>query len=169
MGTVLHHGSVIATIAIALAVIVGAIVLARRLRPRPPLFATPVLTRAEIAFHARLVRAARRNGVAHVFAQVSMAAIMDADRGMDARERKSLRNRFDRKIVDFVLCDADTNVLLVVELDDRTHDGDRDRARDALVAAAGHRTMRIRGADARDDGVIARMVGAALPPRPPVP
>jgi hypothetical protein len=127
-----------------------------------PVFPKPVLTRAEIAFYHRLVRVLGGIGGVDVFPQVAMGAIMDAQKGLDQKTRMSVRNRFDRKIIDFVIVDAETRVLLIVELDDSTHETSKDRARDEITAAAGHRTMRIRGRAARDDAEIERMLRAHL-------
>ncbi len=52
------------------------------------------------------------------------------------------RGRFDRKVVDYVVCDRRMAVVALVELDDRTHKRSRDRARDALTREAGHVTLR---------------------------
>jgi very-short-patch-repair endonuclease len=122
----------------------------RRPRRALPVHPTPVLTQAEVRFHGVLVAAVARIGGLSVFPQVAMGAILDADRNLDPDFRRNVRNRFDRKIVDFVVVDARTNVVLIVELDDSTHDGDRDRARDEITASAGYATMRIRGRSARD-------------------
>lgn len=125
---------------------------------RLPVVPKPVLTKAEVAFYRRLVRAAAQIGGIDVFPQVAMGAIMDAERGLEAGTRQSVRNRFDRKIVDFVIVDDDANVLLLVELDDRTHDAAKDRLRDEITAAAGYSTMRIRGREARDAMEIERQL-----------
>jgi very-short-patch-repair endonuclease len=79
-----------------------------------------------------------------VHAQVAMAALVDCNKGLSPKQRASVRNRFDRKIIDFVLEDRSTGgVLALVELDDRSHDERRDRARDQITIAAGYRTIRL--------------------------
>lgn len=115
-----------------------------------PVHSRPILTQAERRFHAVLDAAVRRIGGMSILAQVAMGALMDADRGLSPDARRSVRNRFDRKIIDFVLVDARFEVLLIVELDDSTHDADRDRDRDAITRSAGYATMRVRGRAARD-------------------
>lgn len=155
--------AVTAALVVVVAIALMAYAMSRRSgEPRLPVFATPILTRSEIAFHRKLVAAARRIGGVDVFAQVAMGAVMDADKSLDQNTRRSVRNRFDRKIIDFVIVDAQTNVLLLVELDDSTHEAQRDRDRDAITRAAGHATMRIRGKAAKDDAEIERMVRAHL-------
>lgn len=143
------------TAAIAIAVII-LLLFGRRGGARLPVVPKPVLTRAEIAFYHRLVRVASRIDGIDIFPQVSMGAVMDAARGIDQSTRRAVRNRFDRKIIDFVVVDSDTNVLLIIELDDSTHDTLRDRDRDSITRSAGYDTMRIRGRASRDDGEIDR-------------
>jgi len=72
-----------------------------------------------------------------VLAQVSFGALLTA-------RSTATRNTFDRKIADFVVCDAAFQVLGVIELDDSSHKGraDRDARRDALLKAAGYRVLR---------------------------
>ena len=150
---------------VALAALVALLLVAiirRRGEPRLPVIARPVMTKAEIAFFRHLVRAADAIGGVDVFPQVSMGAIMEVERGNDRSVQLSVRNRFDRKIVDFLVVDADTRVKLIVELDDRTHDAAKDRERDAITASAGYRTLRIRGAAARDPREVERLVRAHL-------
>ena len=131
-----------------------------------PIEPRPVLTQAELAFYRKLVPVLERIGGVDVFSQVSMGAIMEVSRSIEQKERRAIRNRFDRKVVDFVVTDLSSNVLLLVELDDRTHDGDRDSARDAMTRSAGYPTMRIHGKAARDPMEIERLIRAHLSSRP---
>lgn len=72
-----------------------------------------------------------------VLAQVAFSALVTAD----AWES---RNRFNRKVADFVLCSQNMNVIAVIELDDRSHIGreHHDRERDAMLKQAGYTTIR---------------------------
>jgi hypothetical protein len=80
-----------------------------------------------------------------VHAQVSMGALMECRKGLSRKESTGVRNRFDRKIIDFVLEERSSgDVLALVELDDGTHNAAKDRARDAMTRAAGYRTIRLR-------------------------
>ena len=79
-----------------------------------------------------------------VYPQVAMGALIQVRKGLSPATRTAIRNRFDRKVVDFVLEDRSTGeVVALVELDDRTHDAEKDRRRDALTRAAGYRTFRL--------------------------
>jgi very-short-patch-repair endonuclease len=72
-----------------------------------------------------------------VLAQVSFGAILWT-------WSKAVRNRFNRKIVDFVVCDKSFNVIAVVELDDSSHKGkeEKDAERDLLFKEAGITVLR---------------------------
>jgi very-short-patch-repair endonuclease len=109
-----------------------------------PFVAKPLLTRHETAFFMKLTDAAQRVGAAGVFPQVAMGALLDARKGLESKEFRQTRNRFDRKIVDFVVVDDKMEVMAIVELDDWSHKAEKDQARDAMTAAAGYKTARFR-------------------------
>lgn len=72
-----------------------------------------------------------------VLAQVAFSALVTAK----GREN---RNRFDRKVADFVLCSQQLHVIAVIELDDSSHAGREreDKERDAMLRLAGYVTLR---------------------------
>lgn len=92
------------------------------------------LSKNEAAMYHRLLQALPDKVV---FAQMSFGALLTA-RG------RATRNRFDRKIADFVVCDKALQVLAIIELDDGSHRGKegRDAARDKLLKDAGYRVIR---------------------------
>ena len=99
-----------------------------------------LMTANEKEFFARLQRALPGH---LVFPQVSFAAILTHDSKLSPRNRWAVRNRFDRKIADFVVCNRNTlEIVAIVELDDRTHSSAADRKRDELTKAAGYQTIR---------------------------
>jgi len=93
-----------------------------------------LLTEREQSMYNRLVQSLPEH---IVLAQVSQAALLTA-------KLRGTRNRFDRKIADFVICDKAFQVIAVVELDDASHKekGGKDAARDAMLVDAGYRTVR---------------------------
>lgn len=131
-----------------------------------PVRPKPVMTKAEIIFYERVVRAVTNIGGIDVFPQVAMGAVLEVKNSVEKNQRRAVRNRFDRKIMDFVIVDAETNVLLIIELDDSTHDSARDKARDRITESAGYPTMRIRGKAARSDEEIERQIRNYLAFRP---
>jgi hypothetical protein len=135
------------------------------LRPRKPRLSQiqtkPLLTPNETEFFHRLQRAL--SGY-HVFPQVPFAALLTVDRKLSGKARWSLRARFDRKIADFVVCERlSLKVLAIIELDDRTHDAEADRDRDALTEAAGYRTFRFQSRKKPSEAEIAALFSQALP------
>lgn len=99
--------------------------------------AKPLLTPNEKEFFARLDEAVPEYLIQ---SQVAMGALMN---GRHAEGKDfATRSTFDRKIVDFVLLDQNLDVVLIIELDDRTHKADKDAARDAMTRQAGYTTLR---------------------------
>lgn len=82
-----------------------------------------------------------------IFAQVSMNALLTTRPGLERRRQFALRNRFNRQRIDYLVATPGGRGLVVVELDDRSHDGPAakvaDARRDALLLAADYPTVRI--------------------------
>ena len=94
-----------------------------------------LLTRHEVVMYEKLERAL--SGTPYIIcSQVSMGAIMDIKANVSNKKRLGLRNKFDRKIVDFVIVDREGRARVLIELDDSSHNPVRDAARDALTASA---------------------------------
>lgn len=93
-----------------------------------------LMTEREQAMHNRLTQALPD---LVVLAQVSFGALLTA-------RAYAVRNTFDRKVADFVVCDKAFQVLAVIELDDASHKSkaEKDGARDALLTSAGYRVLR---------------------------
>lgn len=108
-----------------------------------PVYARPVLTEAEQGFYAKLRVAVPQFAV---LCQVQIGRFVEVK---DVADRLGVRNRYDRLSADFVICGEDFRPLLVVELDDSSHDRPAQRARDAkkdaVLAAAGVPIVRFRG------------------------
>jgi very-short-patch-repair endonuclease len=130
------------------------------LRPGPDLWLSqirrkPLLTPNETEFFHRLQRALPAY---HVFPQVPFAALLTVDRELSGKARWSIRNRFDRKIADFVVCERlSLKVIAIIELDDRTHDAKADRQRDAITKAAGYQTFRFQSKQKPSEAEIAAL------------
>ena len=124
---------------IALAAAAAAFLIARRKPWLARIERKPIMTANEAEFFQRLRKALPSH---HVFPQVAFAAVLTDDGKLTGKARWSVRAKFDRKIADFLICDAALNILAIIELDDRTHEAAADRQRDAITAAAGYRTLR---------------------------
>jgi len=132
------HGSLLIAVALGLlALLVVAICVPRGRRSTEVPRATWPLTRNEQAMYFRL-QGALPDLI--VLSQVSFGALL-------AARATAVRNTFDRKRADFVICEKSFKVVAIVELDDSSHDGKeaRDERRDSQLKAAGYRVLRYRG------------------------
>lgn len=82
--------------------------------------------------------------------QVSMGALLSpkVSRAEDSKLYYSIRGAFSQKVVDYVAQDRLTGaVTALIELDDKTHDVDKDAKRDSLSSQAGYKTLRFNVSD----------------------
>ncbi len=109
-------------------------------QPLPPV-ARPFMTQREQAMLAALEHVLP---MYRIHAQVAMGALLKVPSVPGRRVIPADWNPFARKIVDFVVEDPTTGrVIALIEIDDRSHDAEKDRERDAMTARAGYRTLRI--------------------------
>lgn len=102
--------------------------------------ARPVLSDPEQSLYWRLYDVLPSDKFV-LLSQVSFAAFISA-RGGSQFDRDSKFNSARQKYADFVVCSLDFQVLAVIELDDRSHDLERDKARDAILNEAGIAVVR---------------------------
>ena len=148
-------GSLLIVMALGfLALLVIARLLPRDRGPKEVPRATWPLTRNEQAMYFRL-HGALPDLI--VLSQVSFGALLSG-------RSTAVRNTFDRKRADFVICEKSFKVVAIVELDDSSHDGkeDRDEKRDAQLRHSGYRVLRYRGIPDID-----RVQADFAPPPPP--
>lgn len=99
-----------------------------------------LLTANEIEFFNRLTQALPDH---YIFPQVSLGALLQPNvSGKDRKKFHSIRGTFAQKISDFVICTRDIKVIAIVELDDKTHNSEKDAKRDAMIEQAGYRVIR---------------------------
>ena len=129
------HKLTIATTVIALVVLLFAKLLSKSSQNSfiPPK-AKRLLTKNEQPMFFRLTEAFPEH---LVLVQVSFGALLHSP-------SRATRNRYDRKMADFVLCTKAFDIVAIIELDDSSHDGKehRDAARDKLLNTAGYKTLR---------------------------
>jgi len=79
-----------------------------------------------------------------VHCQVAMSALIAPAQGLSSKERLWTHRRYGQKVVDFVLQDrASGKIIVLVELDDHTHNAGKDRERDKITGAGGYPTIRL--------------------------
>ena len=74
-------------------------------------------------------------------AQVAMGALLKAPPRLIGKSHPADRNAFSQKIIDFVA--QDRVIVARIEVDDASHNAQRDSRRDAMTSHAGYRTIRI--------------------------
>lgn len=97
-----------------------------------------LMTENELEFFGRLVSALPQY---YVFPQVAMSALLEPASRDEARRRTDWL-RIAQQRIDYVVCDRACNVIVIVELDDRTHSRAKDKTRDARLEQAGLPTLR---------------------------
>lgn len=72
-----------------------------------------------------------------IFSQVAFSALITS-------KNQAVRNKFNRKVSDFVICNKEFVVIAIVELDDSSHKGreDADAKRDDLLTTAKYKVVR---------------------------
>lgn len=91
-----------------------------------------LMTQAENSFFKMLTEAVGTH--ANVFPQVRLSALLFRTQGIERRYWHAALARINQKSVDYVLCNKVTGeILLVIELDDPTHDTSIRQKRDAEV------------------------------------
>ena len=115
----------------------------------------------EREFFGRLVRALPEY---HVFPQVAANALLRVASGTPKQRRHAARNRFAQKHVDYVVCEKESlKVVAIIELDDRTHSSEKDKARDLMFAQAGYVTHRFESRRKPSEAEIAVLFAPSLP------
>jgi len=94
-----------------------------------------LFTKAERSFLGVLDQAIGDNY--RVFGKVRVADVLTPQRGMTRRNWQIAFNKISAKHFDYVLCrKTDLSVIAVIELDDKSHNSKRARARDLFLAKA---------------------------------
>jgi len=101
----------------------------------PYVLRSTLFTPAEKSFCHVLQQAV--NGKALVFGKVRVADVLATKKGLDNSKRASAFNKISKKHFDFVLCNPqDLKILCAIELDDRSHNAPKRKARDTFLDEA---------------------------------
>ena len=131
----------------------------------PSFKAKPMLSPNEIEFLNRLESAAPE---IRFCPQVAMGAILNPNVTRQDKSYMSLRGKFAQKIIDFVAQDRkDGSIIAIIELDDRTHDQEKDEKRDAMLASAGYKIVRWHSKSKPDAAAIRKQLLPVTTDSPP--
>ncbi|MEM6409907.1 MAG: DUF2726 domain-containing protein [Pseudomonadota bacterium] len=162
------------SVQLALAIAIVAIILVVTIRILTPgelsrlkVLPRPLMTRPERRVCSLIERALPGT---RVHAQVSMGALMNPAKGLSKSDWWTTFNKFSSKRVDFVVEDPATGkIIVLIELDDRSHNRRNDKDRDTLTKHAGYRTVRLPAGERHTQASIKRRIDEVLgPPRPPI-
>jgi hypothetical protein len=104
---------------------------------------------------------------ARIHAQVSMGAILAPKKGLNRSQATTVRNRFSSRRVDFVVEDRGSGkVIMLIELDDRSHRPEQDARRDRMMAAAGYATLRLPASEQPTRESVHRRIRKAFEQQP---
>lgn len=105
-----------------------------------PFYAKKLLSQPEQVLYFRLVQALPEH---IILAQVQLSRLLGVKKG---NNYQAWFNRINRMSIDFVVCNKDSSVVAVIELDDATHQkADRqvaDAKKDKALSSAGVRMVR---------------------------
>lgn len=109
---------------------------------------TNILTDREYKFYLKLRDIADEAGV-RIFTKVRLADLVEPKPTDDGSLRMECFNKIRAKHIDFALADDDTNILVLIELDDSTHErkdrAERDKFVDAVLENTGYLLIRTYG------------------------
>lgn len=120
--------------AMVVAVILGVLVLPKKKKQVSASYEKheALLSAAEIKFYTCLHQAAPEDCI--VFSKVRIADVLKVRDAPDNSQRQSAFNKISAKHFDFVLCDRESlTVRSAIELDDKSHNTQKAKARDFLV------------------------------------
>lgn len=111
-----------------------------------------ILTERERSFY-RILRPIADKLELQICPKVRVADIVSIKKG--TRDWQKWFNKIRSKHVDFLLCDYDMNIVLIIELDDRSHETERAKKNDALKNAIfGNKLVRIHSLKDDVEGII---------------
>jgi Uncharacterized protein conserved in bacteria len=120
--------------------------------------ALPLLTKNEMIFWNILAEAVTGY---YIFPQVATSALVRAS-SQNPSHKTTVRNKYERTRIDFIICDINFNIIAVVELDDKSHDNkqDNDAERDFILQQAGYKTFRFRNKNITSDIIRQQIFGS---------
>lgn len=125
-----------------------------------------LMTQSENTFFKLLIESVGDH--VNVFPQVRLSSLLYRAKGIERRYWHAALARINQKSVDYVLCDKVTGViLLVIELDDITHDTvirqQRDSDVNAMLKEAGMPFFRFRNVSSLTRDIIVSQIYEVLP------
>ncbi|MEO5328385.1 MAG: DUF2726 domain-containing protein [Magnetococcus sp. THC-1_WYH] len=99
---------------------------------------TQPLTKPEQILYRRLINVFPDH---IILSQVSLGRFLYANSG-NPKKDLAMEETFRQKMVDFLVCDKEFNIISAIELDDGSHDKRKDKKRDLIFFLGGIRIVR---------------------------
>lgn len=108
-----------------------------------------LMTKNEWAFYKQLKPIADEMNLS-IMCKTRVADLIDIEKGLNKSEWQTAFNRINKKHIDFMLCKPENLYpVLLIELDDSSHDTEKGKQRDEFVEKvlnkAGYKLLRTRG------------------------
>lgn len=108
-----------------------------------------LMTKNEWGFYKALKPVADKLNYS-VICKTRVADLVEVEKGLTASERQAAFNRINKKHIDFVLCKPENLYpILLIELDDSSHDTEKGKVRDEFIEKlyekTGYRLLRTKG------------------------
>lgn len=117
-----------------------------------------LLSNNELNFYKELKPVAEKLKL-HIIAKVRIADFVDTEKGLDYFEKWEFLSKITQKHVDFILCNPeDLSPILLIELDDNSHESEKRKERDKFVEEVYKKTeyklLRVRNADDIENKIL---------------
>lgn len=117
-----------------------------------------LMTKNEWAFYKQLKPIADKLNYA-IICKTRVADLIDIQKGLTKSEWQTAFNRINKKHIDFILCKPENLLpVLLIELDDNSHDTEKRKERDEFIEKVlnltGYKLLRTRGTAELEDNII---------------
>jgi len=120
-----------------------------------------ILTDREYEFYKKLRPVAEKYGL-QIFMKIRLADLVEAKPKNENPMWQECFNKIKAKHIDFALADKYTNIVVLIELDDRTHDRqdriDRDKFVNAVLKNCGYTLLRTYGGVSSIDKAVSKIL-----------
>lgn len=92
-----------------------------------------LLTKNEWSFYKKIKPICDKNNL-HIISKVRLADIVEVEKSLEYKEKQKYFNKIKNKHIDFIICNPENLAILVlIELDDKSHERKNRIARDEFV------------------------------------
>ena len=117
-----------------------------------------LMTKNEWYFYKQLKPIADKHNYS-IICKTRVADLIDVQKGLNKSEWQTAFNRINKKHIDFILCKPENLLpVLLIELDDNSHDTEKRKERDEFIEkvlnTTGYKLLRTRGTADLEDNIL---------------